>query len=178
MSFPRRLHKELQDMRKSEMPYFTNIQVDESNILIWLGLIVPSSQPYNKGAFLLELVFPAEYPFKPPKVTFKTKIYHPNISEDGQICLPLLNPEHWKPATTVVQIIEAIVALVNSPEPDHPLRPELAEEFTRNKKKFLKAAEQFTVKNAERRPSSWCVLRIYTINFFKNITVQQMINLI
>jgi ubiquitin-protein ligase len=61
------------------------------------------SPPYNKGAFKVEISFPAEYPFKPPKVNFKTKIYHPNIDEKGQVCLPIISPENWKPATKTDQ---------------------------------------------------------------------------
>ncbi|CAG5867803.1 unnamed protein product, partial [Menidia menidia] len=79
---------ELDDIRKSGMKHFRNIQVDESNILTWQGLIVPDCAPYDKGAFRIEIIFPAEYPFKPPKITFKTKIYHPNIDEKGQDCAP------------------------------------------------------------------------------------------
>lgn len=59
--------------------------------------------PYNKGAFRIEIAFPAEYPFKPPKVTFKTKIYHPNVDEKGQVCLPIISAENWKPATKTDQ---------------------------------------------------------------------------
>lgn len=59
--------------------------------------------PYDKGAFRVELIFPAEYPFKPPRVTFKTKIYHPNIDEKGQVCLPIISAENWKPATRTDQ---------------------------------------------------------------------------
>lgn len=58
---------------------------------------------YGKGAFKVEMVFPAEYPFKPPKITFKTKIYHPNVDEKGQICLPIISTENWKPATKTDQ---------------------------------------------------------------------------
>lgn len=59
--------------------------------------------PYEKGAFRIEITFPADYPFKPPKITFKTKIYHPNIDEKGQVCLPIISPENWKPATKTDQ---------------------------------------------------------------------------
>jgi ubiquitin-protein ligase len=59
--------------------------------------------PYNKGAFRIEINFPAEYPFKPPKINFKTKIYHPNIDEKGQVCLPIISAENWKPATKTDQ---------------------------------------------------------------------------
>ena len=41
--------------------------------------------PYDKGSFKFKLTFPAEYPFKPPKVLIETKIYHPNIDEKGQV---------------------------------------------------------------------------------------------
>lgn len=59
--------------------------------------------PYDKGAFRIEINFPTEYPFKPPKITFKTKIYHPNIDEKGQVCLPVISAENWKPATKTDQ---------------------------------------------------------------------------
>ena len=81
-----------------------------------------------QGAFIIDLVFPAEYPFKPPKVSFRTKIYHPNIDEKGQVCLPIVAAENWKPATKTEQVIQSLVGLVNDPEPDHPLRADLAGE--------------------------------------------------
>lgn len=50
-----------------------------------------------------EISFPAEYPFKPPKITFKA-VYHPNIDEEGQVCLPVIkSAENWKPATKTDQ---------------------------------------------------------------------------
>lgn len=52
-----------------------------------------------------------------------------------------------------MKVVEALVALVNSPEPEHPLRPELAKELLSNKKKFFKLAQQFTSEHAEVRPS-------------------------
>merc|ERR1712141_224017 len=153
MAATRRLTKELNDIRNSGVKVFREIHVDESNILYWQGLIVPDKPPYNKGAFKIEINFPAEYPFKPPKVTFRTKIYHPNIDEKGQVCLPIISAENWKPATKTEQVIQALVALVHDPEPEHPLRADLAEEYTKNRSKYEKNAEEFTKKHAEKRPS-------------------------
>jgi ubiquitin-conjugating enzyme E2 L3 len=129
------------------------MKVDEANLLVWEGVIVPSEVPYNKGAFRVEFTFPDQYPFKPPTVLFKTKIFHPNVDEEGRVCLNIINPENWKPATKAKQIVEALVKLVNEPEPDHPLRAELAEEFVKNKAKFIKSAEAFTKKHSEKRPT-------------------------
>lgn len=149
----KRLQKELQDLHTNGNKAFRNISVNEANTLIWSGLIVPMNAPYNKGAFKIELCFPQEYPFKPPKLTFQTPIYHPNVDEKGQVCLPIIASENWKPATRTTQVIDALVAMVNQPEPDHPLRAELAQEFQADKKKFMKTAEEHTKKNAEKRPS-------------------------
>ena len=111
--------KELEEIGKRGMKNFHNIQVDGANLLTWQGLIVPDNPPYDKGAFRIEINFPAEYPFKPPKITFKTKNYHPNIDEKGQVCLPVISAENWKPATKADQ---SLTALANDPQPEHPLR--------------------------------------------------------
>ena len=94
--------------------------------------------------------FPPEYPFKPPKVLFKTKIYHPNISEEGQVCLPIITAENWKPATKAHQIILALKSLIEEPEPSAgPLRGDVAEVFTKNKDKFNATAQEYVQKYAE-----------------------------
>ncbi|PIK53736.1 hypothetical protein BSL78_09326 [Apostichopus japonicus] len=151
MAATRRLAKELTDINKNPTSLY-RINSDDTNILLWKGLIIPQQEPYNKGAFKIEINFPAEYPFKPPKITFKTKIYHPNIDEKGQVCLPIISPENWKPATKADQVIQALLALVHSPEPEHPLRGDLAEEYAKDKKKFFRNAEDYTKKFGEKRP--------------------------
>jgi len=153
MAATRRLNKELADLKKKEASEdikFAKI-LEADHILQWTLSLLPVQPPYSKGSFKLIFAFPAEYPFKPPKVTFKTKIYHPNIDEKGQICLPIISPENWKPATKVEQVLHALVALIHEPEPDHPLRGDIAEEYIKDKKKFMKKAEEFTKKHAEQR---------------------------
>lgn len=50
-------------------------------------------------------------------------------------------------------VIQALIALVNDPEPEHPLRAELAEEYLKDRKKFFKNAEDYAKKFGEKRPS-------------------------
>lgn len=50
-------------------------------------------------------------------------------------------------------MLNSLIALVNDPEPEHPLRADLAEELLKDRKKFFKNAEEFTRKNSEKRPS-------------------------
>lgn len=59
--------------------------------------------PYNLRAFNLLITFPEEYPFMPPKVTFTTKIYHPNVDSSGRVCLAIISKENWKPNTKTYQ---------------------------------------------------------------------------
>ncbi|KAK7802655.1 hypothetical protein U0070_011901 [Myodes glareolus] len=128
------------------MKKLCNIQVDKANLLTWQGLIVPDNPPYANGAFRIEINFSAKYPFKPPKITFKTKIYHPNIDEKEQICLLVISAENRNPATKTDQVIQSLIALVNNPQAEHSFRADLAEEYSKDRKQFCKNAEEFTKK--------------------------------
>ena len=63
-------------------------------------LALQSDSPYSGGVFFLAIQFPTDYPFKPPKVNFTTRIYHPNINSNGSICLDILR-DQWSPALTI-----------------------------------------------------------------------------
>ncbi|CAJ0577967.1 unnamed protein product, partial [Mesorhabditis spiculigera] len=151
MSVSRRLQKELGDIQNSGAKAYGNVEYSESNLLHWTVTLLPDQEPYSKGAFRVQIDFPADYPFKPPKLTLLTKIYHPNVDEQGQICLGIVHPDNWKPATRAEQVLLALLQLINYPEPDHPLRADVADEYTKDKKRFMKTAEEFTKKHAEKR---------------------------
>ncbi|KAJ0067446.1 hypothetical protein NL108_007903, partial [Boleophthalmus pectinirostris] len=87
-----------------------------------------SDSPYQNGVFFLTIHFPTDYPFKPPKVAFTTKIYHPNINSNGSICLDILRSQ-WSPALTVSKVLLSICSLLCDPNPDDPLVPEIAHTY-------------------------------------------------
>lgn len=60
----------------------------DNNILVWQAVIFgPDDTPWEGGTFKLLLEFTEDYPNKAPSVRFITKMFHPNIYNDGQICL-------------------------------------------------------------------------------------------
>jgi ubiquitin-conjugating enzyme E2 D/E len=89
------------------------------------------------GKFNFQLTFPITYPFTPPRFKFLTTIYHPNIDDQGAICLSLLKEGEWKPSTRVVSILEGIMGLLITPNPDDPLVASIAEIYQNNRNVIL-----------------------------------------
>lgn len=86
-----------------------------------------SSKMLLDGLWTLSIQIPPTYPLTPPKITFKTKISHPNISfTTGEICLTLLTTEHWSPVYTLSSTLSAIHQLLTDPRPDSPLNVDVA----------------------------------------------------
>ena len=114
----------------------------------WQGNIIgPEGSPYQNGVFFLDIHFPSDYPFKPPKVKFTTKIYHPNINSGGSICLDILNSK-WSPALTVPKILLSISSLLTEPNPDDPLVGDIGRVYKSDIAKFNKEAAKWTAKYA------------------------------
>jgi ubiquitin-conjugating enzyme E2 E len=83
-----------------------------------------ADSPYKDGVFFLDIQFPTDYPFKPPKVTFRTRIYHCNVNSSGQICLDILK-EQWSPALTISKVLLSICSLLTDANPVRVLRSSL-----------------------------------------------------
>jgi len=105
----------------------------EDNIFKWnITLIGPKDSPYEGGIFKCIMEFPENFPLYPPKFLFDTKIYHPNIYEDGRVCISILHPpgddkwgyekaeERWRPVHSVNSIILSIISLLSAPNDESP----------------------------------------------------------
>ncbi|KAF5660603.1 ubiquitin-conjugating enzyme E2 [Fusarium circinatum] len=102
-----------------------------------------SDSPYSGGVFFLAIHFPTDYPFKPPKVNFTTRIYHPNINSNGSICLDILR-DQWSPALTISKVLLSICSMLTDPNPDDPLVPEIAHVYKTDRPRYEATAREWT----------------------------------
>lgn len=147
MSIIQRLKKELVDLQNNPPANCSAGMIDD-DIYHWQATIMgPEGSPYEGGVFYLRIEFPQDYPFKPPKVTFITKIYHCNINTAGNICLDILK-EQWSPALTVNKVLLSICSMMDDQNPNDPLMVDIANLYVNNKDKFLELARMYTIKYA------------------------------
>jgi len=144
----KRISKELMDLHKDPPTNCSAGPVSE-DIFHWQATIIgPEDSPYSGGMFNLNIQFPTDYPFKPPKVSFSTKIYHPNINSNGSICLDILRSQ-WSPALTISKVLLSICSLLTDPNPDDPLVPEIARVYKQDRDKYNDTARSWTNRFAQ-----------------------------
>lgn len=139
----KRINKELIDLGKDPPANCSAGPVGEDLFHWQATLMGPSDSPYSGGVFFLDIHFPADYPFKPPKVNFITRIYHPNINTNGGICLDILK-DQWSPALTTSKVLLSICSLLTDPNPEDPLVPDIATLYKADFAKFEQKAKEMT----------------------------------
>jgi ubiquitin-conjugating enzyme E2 D/E len=140
----KRISRELLEIQSSPPENCSAGPEDSDDLFRWEGVIFgPSDSPYSGGVFKLKILFPVDYPFKCPTITFATKIYHPNINSSGIICLDILKTQ-WSPALTISKVLLSICSLLCDPNPSDPLVPEIAHLYKTNRAEYERTARDWT----------------------------------
>eukprot|EP00924_Labyrinthula_sp_SR-Ha-C_P011337 snap_masked-scaffold_36-processed-gene-1.40-mRNA-1 protein AED:0.35 eAED:0.35 QI:0/-1/0/1/-1/1/1/0/194 len=147
-STTKRLKKELAEISLAEGSETISAGPESDNLYSWIATLQgPEGSPYEGGQFFLSIQFPKNYPFAPPKVLFRTKIYHCNIDAQGNICLDILK-DKWSPALSIQKVLLSISTLLTDPNPDDPLVSDIAKHLKRDKIGHNEVAKKWTKEHA------------------------------
>ncbi len=132
----RRLQQDFRQLLKNKVEGI-DASPSPDNLFVWNAIICgPEESVYESGAFQLQLLFPDDYPLRPPQVRFITKVFHPNVWwEDGLICVDILK-DGWTPSYDVLAILHSIRLLLVDPNPLSPANLEAALLFRDNRAEY------------------------------------------
>ncbi|GHJ88892.1 hypothetical protein NliqN6_5294 [Naganishia liquefaciens] len=133
----RRLVRDLKRL-KTEVPEGISAFPKPENIMLWNAVIVgPADTPFAGGTFRLIMTFEETYPNRPPSVKFVSKMFHPNVYNNGELCLDILQ-NRWSPTYDVMSILTSVQSLLNDPNPGSPANAEAAQLFRDNMKEYIR----------------------------------------
>ncbi|KAF3439034.1 hypothetical protein FNV43_RR17309 [Rhamnella rubrinervis] len=129
-----RLHKDITELNlpKSCTISFPN---GKDSLMNFEVSIRPDEGYYLGGTFSFTFQVSPIYPHEAPKVKCKTKVYHPNIDLEGNVCLNILR-EDWKPVLNINTIIYGLFHLFTEPNYEDPLNHDAAAVLRDNPKMF------------------------------------------
>ena len=144
------LKKQFKDINKASDLGISVGLVDENNFYKWSVVIFgPTETIYEGGFFRAILTFPEDYPNSPPQMKFTTKMWHPNIYQDGRVCISILHPpgtdkfneqekaeERWRPSLGAEEILLSVISMLNDPNPDSPANIDAAVQFRNNREEY------------------------------------------
>lgn len=127
-----------------------SVEFVDNNLYKWKVLLYgPEDTLYEGGVFELELNFPDEYPLYPPSAVFTSKILHPNIYENGSLCISILNKgvdrynyesssERWSPYQSASSVLLSIISLLNEPNLESPANINASRLYKNNYEEYKK----------------------------------------
>ena len=150
-------YETLSQTLKKRLKNILNICYNEEGYQIYsiknnivLGVLEgPPDTSYENGYFLFKMLLPENFPFSPPQFIFITKIFHPNISENGFVSADILqNQNKWSPVCRFGSIIYSIQSLLNEPNPDDFLNETAVKLYKEDKQKYDKTVREYTTQFA------------------------------
>lgn len=142
----RALSLEFKSLQEEPVEGFRVKLVNEDNLMEWeVALFGPPDTLYEGGYFKAHVKFPADYPYSPPSIRFLTKVWHPNVYENGDLCISILHPpiddpqsgelpcERWNPTQNVRTILLSVISLLNEPNTFSPANVDASVMYRRSK---------------------------------------------
>ncbi|KAI8613810.1 ubiquitin-conjugating enzyme/RWD-like protein, partial [Chytriomyces sp. MP71] len=118
---------------------------DILDIQAWLA--GPDGTPFAGGIFRIRLVPGPDFPESPPKGFFLTKIFHPNVSSSGEICVNTLKKD-WSPTLGIAHVLLTIRCLLIAPNAESALNDDAGKLLLDDYNAFARRARIHTALHA------------------------------
>ncbi|CAD7953770.1 unnamed protein product [Amoebophrya sp. A120] len=134
-----RMQKELDEL---DVPPQCQLNfLNKNNIMHFALDVKPEEGMWKQACFRFLFTIPPLYPHEAPKVKCDTKIFHPNIDLEGNVCLNILR-EEWKPVLSISAVIYGILHLFAEPNGNDPLNQEASRIFRENPVEFERLVQR------------------------------------
>lgn len=148
----RRVVKEMQDL-VAHPPEGIKVQINDEDVTDIQGFIEgPAGTPYVNGFFKVKLMLGKDFPQLPPKAYFLTKIFHPNVAANGEICVNTLKKD-WRPQLGIKHILLTIKCLLIVPNAESALNEEAGKLLLEHYDDYFQRAKMMTEIHAQPQKS-------------------------
>uniref|UniRef100_A0A6U1UEC3 E2 ubiquitin-conjugating enzyme n=1 Tax=Vannella robusta TaxID=1487602 RepID=A0A6U1UEC3_9EUKA len=152
-SVMRRILNEVADLTRNAPEGVKIIPVEDDLSEVHAIIAGPEQTPFENGSFRVKLKFGAEFPQAPPKGYFLTKIFHPNVSNNGEICVNTLKKD-WKEELGLRHVLVTIKCLLIHPNPESALNEEAGRLLLEDYEDYAARAKLMTSIHAKAEPSN------------------------
>lgn len=151
----RQISKELCDLTQNPVEGIRVIFNEDDITNVQADIDGPAGTPYFGGSFRICLSLGKNFPTLPPKGFFSTKIFHPNVGRNGEICVNTLKKD-WTQDLGIKHILLTIKCLLIAPNPESALNEEAGKMLLEQYDDYCKRAKMMTEIHAPKSKTSDC----------------------
>lgn len=139
----RQISRELCDLTQNPLEGIRVVFNEDDITNVQADIDGPSGTPYFGGSFRVRLILGKNFPTSPPKGFFVTKIFHPNVGRNGEICVNTLKKD-WNQDLGLKHILLTIKCLLIVPNPESALNEEAGKMLLEQYEDYCKRAKMMT----------------------------------
>mmetsp|Transcript_1514 Transcript_1514/g.4387 ORF Transcript_1514/g.4387 Transcript_1514/m.4387 type:complete len:168 (-) Transcript_1514:396-899(-) len=157
------LRRQLAELNKNPIDLVSVGLTDDEDVYDWEVMIMgPDGTLYEGGFFKARLTFPKDFPNMPPAMKFVSEMWHPNVYEDGKVCISILHPPgedamnaqesadmRWRPILGVEQILISVISMLSDPNDESPANLDAAVMWRNDRPAFKKKVRACVRKSQE-----------------------------
>ncbi|XP_077240142.1 ubiquitin-conjugating enzyme E2 22-like [Tasmannia lanceolata] len=139
----KQLAKELKNLDETP-PEGIKVTINDDDFsTIFADIEGPAGTPYENGIFRMKLLLSHDFPRSPPRGYFLTKIFHPNIATNGEICVNTLKKD-WNPNLGLRHVLLVVRCLLIEPFPESALNEQAGKMLLEDYEEYARHARLYT----------------------------------